>query len=355
MTKRRAVLPVLIVIAAAAGGTWWWNNRPKDRNEPLTLYGNVDIRTVQLGFDGQAIVATVRSEEGARVQAGDVLATLDASRLNAELAEADAQVSTREVVLRRLEAGTRTQEIEQARARVKSAEAKLANAEESLKRLAQTTASGASSRQRLDDAASLVSVEHASLNEATQALDLALEGPRQEDIAEARAQLEAARAHVRLLQDRIADTELRAPSPGTIRSRLLEPGDYATPGRAVYVLALNDPKWVRTYVPEPSLGRVRHGARAWVRSDSSPDRRFEGWVGFISPVAEFTPKSVETTDLRTQLVYEVRVYLKDPEDLLRLGMPVTVVVDEESPPNAAPPPATQPVAAPAGAQTEERR
>ena len=341
MTKRRAIALGLFVLATAAGGTWWWTQRPKARTEPLTIYGNVDIRTAQLAFDGQAIVATMRVEEGARVQAGDVLATLDASRINAELAEAAAQVGAREAVLSRLEAGTRKQEIEQARARVKSAEAKLANAEENVTRLIQTSATGASSQQRLDDATSLVTVEQANLNEARQALDLALEGPRQEDIAEARAQVEAARAHVLLLRDRLTDTELLAPSAGTIRSRLLEPGDYATPGRAVYVLALNDPKWVRAYVPEPSLGKVRHGARASVRSDSSPDQLFEGWVGFISPVAEFTPKTVETSDLRTQLVYEVRVYVSDPEDRLRLGMPTTVVVDEESPPTGTPAPSAQ--------------
>ena len=121
----------------------------------------------------------------------------------------------------------------------------------------------------------------------------------------------------------------------------MEPGDYATRGRAAYTLAMSDPKWVRGYVSEPDLGRVRPGARAWVTSDSFKNKTFDGWVGFISPVAEFTPKTVETTDLRTQLVYEVRIYVKDPEDRLRLGMPTTVVVDEASSPSTLPVPTTQ--------------
>lgn len=336
--SKRPVVFVLFVGLAAAGTTWWWRNR-EQAGQPtsLTLYGNIDIRTVQLAFDGEGLVTAVHVEEGARVKPGDVLATLDSSRLEAERDAAKAQVAAQEAVVRRLEAGARAQEIEQFRARVASAEARLANAEQTLKRFTQTTASGASSQQKLDDAQAQYNVEQAAVNEAKQALSLALEGPRQEDIEEAKARLEASRAQVRLLDNRIADTTLHTPTAGVIQSRLLEPGDYATRGRTVYTLAITDPKWVRAYVPEPDLGRVRIGAAAWVTADSFPGRRFPGWVGYVSSVAEFTPKAVETTDLRTQLVYEVRIYLTDPEDRLHLGMPTTVTIDENLPANAAPP------------------
>jgi HlyD family secretion protein len=103
----------------------------------------------------------------------------------------------------------------------------------------------------------------------------------------------------------------------------MEPGEMASPQRTVFALAITDPKWVRVYVAEPDLGKIRHGMPAGVSVDSFPDRRFEGWVGFISPVAEFTPKSVQTEELRSSLVYEVRVFVKDPDDNLRLGMPAT--------------------------------
>jgi HlyD family secretion protein len=338
--KKRVIFLLFLVSALSAGIVWRRYGRPQGQPEPLTLYGNVDIRTAQLAFDGDAVVTSVRVEEGAQVKAGQILATLDSSRTRAELDEAKALVEAQEAVVRRLESGTRRQEIEQARARVASLEARLANAEQILQRYQRTAPIGLS-QQELDGAETQVRVERAALDEAKQALALALEGPRAEDIDEAHARLEAGRARVRLLERRLADTELRAPSPGTIRSRLLEPGDYANRGRAVYTLALPDPKWIRAYVPEPSLGRVRQGARAWVTTDSFPANRFEGWVGFISPIAEFTPKSVETTELRTQLVYEVRVYVNDPEDRLRLGMPATAVVDEASPPSAAPAPAAQ--------------
>jgi HlyD family secretion protein len=120
---------------------------------------------------------------------------------------------------------------------------------------------------------------------------------------------------------------LTSPATGVIQNRILEPGEMASPSRPVVTLALTDPKWVRAYLPEPDLGRINLGMKAKVLSDSFPGQTFEGWIGFISPVAEFTPKTVETEDLRTKLVYEVRVFVHDSKDLLRLGMPVTVIVD----------------------------
>ncbi len=163
-----------------------------------------------------------------------------------------------------------------------------------------------------------------------QVLDLAVAGPRQEDIAEAAAKHQAMEAGVALLRHRLADTILMAPAPGVIQSRILEPGEMAGPTRPAFILALTDPKWVRTYVAEPDLGRLREGMAATISSDSWPDKIFNGRVGFISSVAEFTPKSVETTDLRTKLVYEVRVLVDDPHDQLKLGMPVTVQIPERA-------------------------
>jgi HlyD family secretion protein len=135
---------------------------------------------------------------------------------------------------------------------------------------------------------------------------------------------------------------LTSPATGVIQNRILEPGEMASPSRPVVTLALTDPKWVRAYVPEPYLGRINLGMKARILSDSFPDQTFEGWIGFISPVAEFTPKTVETEDLRTKLVYEVRVFVHDSKDMLRLGMPTTVIVDrtasaDKSQENDAPP------------------
>ncbi|MFO7986143.1 MAG: efflux RND transporter periplasmic adaptor subunit, partial [Desulfatiglandaceae bacterium] len=134
-----------------------------------------------------------------------------------------------------------------------------------------------------------------------------------------------------LARQRLSDTHLYAPAPGIIRDRILEPGDMAFPQVPVFTLALTDPLWVRAYVPEPSLGKIAPGMHAEVTTDSYPGKIYPGWIGFISPTAEFTPKNVETPDLRTRLVYEVRIYICNPQGELRLGMPATVSIPLDQP------------------------
>jgi HlyD family secretion protein len=161
-------------------------------------------------------------------------------------------------------------------------------------------------------------------------LDLAVAGPRKEEIAEAEARLRANQAQFALLRQQLADSQLVAPLDAVVRTRVMVPGEMANPQKPVFSLAITDPKWIRAYVSEPDLGRIRSGMPASIGIDSFPNRRFDGWVGFISPVAEFTPKSVQTEELRTSLVYEIRVFVKDPGDELRLGMPATVYLEQEN-------------------------
>jgi len=293
----------------------------------LRLHGNVELRDAQLAFFGQERIASVLVEEGDRVAPDQLLATLRTERLDAEIAAAQAGIAAQEAIVARLENGTRPEEIEQARSEVAASQVRVDNGRRELDRLRRTADSGATSQQELDDARSALDVAQAELAVQQQALTLALAGPRQEDIDQARATLDQLRAQREVLLRRRADSELRAPARGVIRSRLLEPGEMASPERPVLTLALADPKWARAWVPEPELGRLELGQRATILSDSFGGRSYDGWIGFVSPVAEFTPKTVETDELRTQLVYEVHVFVKDPGDELPLGIPVTVDVD----------------------------
>jgi len=314
---RRVLLAVLLAGAACA-------NEASDDEGPLRLYGNVEIRDARLAFAESEIVASVEVEEGVRVEAGQLLARLRTERLFAELAEARARHEAQAHLVRRLENGTRPQRVEQARADVAAAQVRLANARRDLERVERTALTGASSEQDLDAARAALDVARAEVRVREAALDLALEGPREEEEAEAHAAERALAARVALLEARLRDTELRAPAAGVVQTRVLEPGEFADPGRAVLTLALTGEKWVRAWVSEPDLGRVREGQEATIASDTWTDRTFPGWVGFIAPTAEFTPKTVQTEDLRTRLVYEVRVWVEDPDEVLRLGMPVTV-------------------------------
>ncbi len=328
---KKRIFRVLVLVLVAVGGfygvQWYRNSQQTDPADSLKIYGTVDIRDLSLAFSEQERLTEVLVEEGDRVQAGDILARQQTNRLEAGIAEMHAQIGAQDQMVRRLRSGSRRQEITQARAEVEAARIQVNNSAQILARLEQTSGNGATSEQDLDNARAQLMVERARLTIRENALNLAIEGPRQEDIAAAEFRLESLQAHLALLTIRLEDMILKAPSDGIIQSRILEPGEMAGPGRPVFTLALNNPKWIRAYTPEPELGRIRLGMKTRVVNDSFPGQPLNGWVGFISPVAEFTPRMVQTEDLRTRLVYETRVFVNDSEDQLRLGMPVTVILE----------------------------
>lgn len=323
--RAKGVLAAAGVAVLAMAG-WFWFGRGAS-GDGIVLYGNVDVRQVSLAFNTSERVAEMRVEEGERVAKGQVLAVLDTTTLALRIAQAQAQLDAQERALQRLEAGSRPEEIAQARANLDAAEAEAARARaqsERLQAISATTGGRAVSRQELDAANAASGVAQARMVSARKARDLAVEGPRKEDVAQARAQRDAARAALDLMRQQLADSELKAPVDAVVRSRLLEPGDMASPQRPAYALALTHPKWVRAYLSEPDLGRVKPGQAAQVTIDSAPGKPIAGKVGYIASVAEFTPKNVQTEELRTSLVYEIRVNVDDPDDRLRLGMPATV-------------------------------
>ncbi len=186
---------------------------------------------------------------------------------------------------------------------------------------------GAASREERDNARTALEEAEARLKTAQEALRLAELGPRQEDIEAAFAQLRAEEASVSQAERRLADSELISPGAGEILTRARERGAIVSPGETVFTLTLSSPVWVRTYVNEIDLGRVQPDMPAFVTTDSAPGKIYNGHVGFISPTAEFTPKSVETRELRTDLVYRLRIVVDNPDGGLRQGMPVTVRFD----------------------------
>ncbi len=329
---KKKIILVAIVALAAAGIAWWLTDRHAASSE-IVLYGNVDLREVNLAFNDSQRVVRVLVQEGNRVRKGQILALLDTSRLTPQLDQAKAQADAQAAVVQRLRNGSRPQEVAQARANLALAQADARQARENYLRVSQVfqSSSGrAVSRQDLDNAKAQWDVAQARVAVNRKALELAVIGPRKEDIAQAQAMLAADEAKVALLRQELADATLKAPLEAVVRSRIAEPGDMASPQKTAFTLAITDPKWVRAYVSERDLGLVRPGMAASVQVDSFPGRRFDGWIGFISPVAEFTPKTVETPELRSSLVYEVRVFVKDPGDDLRLGMPATVYLPLET-------------------------
>lgn len=327
--NKKIFLPAT-VLALALGGVAIWalmSDHKAQPNTQLTLFGNVDIRQVSLAFNASERITELRVTEGEQVHAGDVLGRLDDKTLSLRLAQAQAQVGIQAQALLKLQAGSRAEEIAQARASLAAIEAEAVLAQKQVLRLKgvqDATGGKGVSEQDLDNALARQAIVLAQAESARNAAQLVDLGPRKEDIAQAQARLALARAEQALIQRQLDESTLRAPVDAVVRARLLEPGDMASPQRPVYTLALTQPKWVRAFVAEADLGRLTPGMSASISTDSHPGQSIPARLGYIASVAEFTPKTVQTPELRTSLVYEVRFQVDDATDQLRLGMPATV-------------------------------
>ena len=273
--KGRILLAALVVLALGGGGWLYLHRTQPGEADMLTLYGDIDIREVQPAFNDIGHITAILVQEGSVVKRGDLLATLDDARYAATLA--------------------------QAKATAEAAHVTYLNDEVNYRRAAVLATKDAGTIQLRDDAKAAMDAAHDSYEAALDAVALA--------------------------QRQFDDTRLYAPHDGVVEDRILEPGDMASPSTPVLTIALPNPLWVRAYVPENEFGRIRLGMAATVSTDSYPGHIYRGWIGYISPTAEFTPKTVETPELRTALVYQVRAYVCDARSELRLGMPATVHVD----------------------------
>lgn len=328
---KRNILVVVALAAAVAAGVWWMRHKPGAPESELVLHGNVDIRQVELAFNASGRIADILVREGEPVAKGQLLATLDTERLRLSRRQAEAQTEAQRQVVARLLAGSRPEEISQARAQRDAAKVAVADAETVYRRQMDLVAQNFVSRQQADTAKFAWDRAREQLKAAEEALRLAELGPRKEDIAAAKAAQAVNEAAVAVIGRDIKEGELHAPSAGVIQNRILEPGDMASPAKAVLTLALTDPVWVRAWLPETHLGRVPVGARARVSTDSHPERPYRAWVGYVSPSAEFTPKSVETTEVRSSLVYQARVFVCEGQGQLRQGMPANVAIPLDQP------------------------
>lgn len=302
-------------------GSVWYLHRPIEKQ--LVLHGNVDVRQVSLSFNANERITEMKVEEGDRVHKGDVLAKLDITSLELHVARCKAALAQQRSVVVKLHNGSRPEEIAEAAASEQSAQAEADNAAADYRRMSSLYANNAVSRQALDAAEAKAKSTAATLARTSAAHALAAAGYRQEDIAAAEAQLQSLQNELKTAEYNLSQATLIAPQDGVIRSRLVETGDMASPSTPVYTLSLDKTKWVRAYVSEDKLGQLHEGQKATIAIDST-NQKLQGQVGYISGTAEFTPKSVETEELRTALVYEVRIYVTDNDNVLRLGMPATV-------------------------------
>jgi HlyD family secretion protein len=331
--KKRLPIIVIVVAVLAVGGWFVYRHFTAARTRILTLQGNIDIRQVNVGFRVSGRVEQMRLEEGDVVKAGDLIATLDGAPYQDQVHLAEAQVAQAQANYTKMVNGYRPEEIEQARAQLAQTKANYQNAQRYFERQNALQQNHVISKSDYDNATASKDSLKAQVDLAQANLNLELAGNRYEDIDSAKAQLDNARANLAVAQQNLADCQLFAPVNGAIITRAVEPGTIVSTSSVIYSICQNEPVWVRTYVDERDLGRIYPGMKALVYNDTNPNRPYVGQIGFISPVAEFTPKNVETRELRTDLVYRLRVIITKPDKYLRQGMPVTLqMVDEHHEP-----------------------
>lgn len=321
MPNRKLIIGIVAAGLLAGGFTWLWTSR--EAPAPTVAWGSVDARRVSMAFETSGRIASLAFEEGDRVHPGDLMGTLDVTALTLQRDEARAAADAAAAQWRLAKDGYRAEEIQKQEASVKALLAQLASAKSTEARLKALLAKGAADRQSYDDAQYAAERLAGEVAAAAAQLKQLKTGLRPDEIAAKATAMRQADAAVAVLEDRIErQSRLRAVSEGVVRARLIEPGDMVTTSTPVFEVAVTTPKWVRVWVSETQLGFVKEGAEALVTTDTTPP--MTGVVGFVSPEAEFTPKTVQTQDLRTVLVYEVRLTVEDPENALKLGQPVTV-------------------------------
>jgi len=272
LSRRRIALLLLTVALAAVLVVKGGERLAAFTRTSFLVYGNVDIREVDLGFRVPGRIAAILKDEGDRVAAGEPVARLDRAPYLAARDQAAAELEVRIATLQ--------------------------TAETTFQRDKILVESHAVSRQEFENAMG-------ARNEATA------------NVALAEARLAAARID-------LDDTEILAPSDGLVTIRAREPGTVVAAGDILLTVSVDRPVWVRAYLAEPDLGRVYPGKPVVFFNDTSPRRLYHGQIGYVAPRAEFTPKPVETPELRTSLVYRIRIVVADPDPGLRQGMPVTV-------------------------------
>lgn len=317
ITRTFCVLMVLLGVSGCRKG---------DEDGIIRASGHIEATEIRLASKVGGRLLEAPLEEGVTVTAGELVARLETVDAEYQLAQARANVEAADAQLRLLLAGSRAEDLRRAEDQMAQAQAELDAARRDYDRLSGLADRGSATEKSRDDAATRMEIAERAVAAARAQLDKLVAGPRRQEIEAARAQRASAEAMVAAVEQQIVDATLVAPSDGVVTTRIAEPGEVLPPGATVAVLTDLARPWLTVWIDEPSLSRVTLGQSVKVRVDGS-DRSFEGTVSFISPVAEFTPKNVQTPDERAKLVFRVKVRLDNPDGIFKPGMPADAHFD----------------------------
>lgn len=319
MKKRLMVLVAVLVLGGS--GLFYARWQPAEPTDRILVSGNIEITEAQASFKAAGRIDARLVSEGDVVHAGQIIARLDRVELAQQVALQQAEVQGAAADLAELEAGSRPEELAQGEAAVRRARAEEERWRAEAARQSDLYAQDIVSAREREAADATLAVARAQLRDAEERLALLRKGPRHERIAQARARLERARQARGLSQTRLDDALLVAPISGIVLAENIEPGEYVSPGTPVVTIGVLGDVWLRAYIDETDLGRVKVGQRARVTTDSYPDKAYDGVVSFIASEAEFTPKNVQTEKERVKLVYRIKIDLPNPSFELKPGMP----------------------------------
>ena len=324
--SRKALFIFIVVIAGlliAAGYAVW---RTLRADGELIVSGIIEADDVHVGSKVGGRVLKVAAKEGQNVKAGDILVLLEPYELNASLAESRASLRQAEAKLAELVAGYRREEIDQAKADWLAAKVQYENAEKFRRRMGDLVERKLVAHQEYDDAKAKAEEAEQKMKSGRERYDLLLAGTRHEEVSQAGASVEMARARVELLKTQLDEAVIRSPVAAVVEVLDLRPGDLVGAGKPVATLLLTNSLWVRAYLPEKRLGYVQPGLRVEIRVDSFPQKNFSGTVRRIHRQAEFTPRNVQTTEERVLQVFQTEVVIEDPDRVLRPGMNADVFI-----------------------------
>lgn len=316
--------PVITVIAVAvllAAAAYFITHRSVGDRATLRVSGNIEVTSVEVSFKIPGRVKERLADEGEMVKDGQVIARLEREDLLHEVALRAAEVQAAQAALAELEAGSRKEEIARGEAALAAAEADAKRLDDDFVRQKELFARETIPRQKFDAALAARDTSSARVREAREALTLLRKGPRKERIDQARARLRQVESALALARERFAYAEVAAPLTGMVLAKHVEPGEQVAAGTPVITVGDMANTWVRAYIAESDLGRVKVGQKARVRTDTYPDKHYAGTVSFIAQEAEFTPKNVQTEKERVKLVYRIKITIPNPRMELKPGMP----------------------------------
>lgn len=326
--KKKLIIALIILLISFISYKIYSNIFLKNENN-LTFYGNIDTRTVNVGFRFLGKIENITKDEGEIVKKDEILVKLDTASLEKSLEELNEKIFASKLELSKLQTGYRQEEILEAKAAMEEAIENLNKTKDTYNRQANLFKTKSTSEENFTISQLNYKQALATLDKAKALYELRKNGYRDEDIKIQESNLKSLEIQAEKLKIDLNDSIIKAPVDGVILTRFKEIGAITNAGESILEIAKTDEFWVRAYIDEKNLGNIKPGLKMSIQTDSR-DENYEGVIGFISPVAEFTPKNIETQELRADLVYSFRVIVKNPDDKIRQGMPVTLKIAQNN-------------------------